>query len=85
MICRETESRDAMNGDERLRRVLERLAGRNEHKPVSRPEPDTAWGWAVEDRLGRLEAQQRWLLYLMAGTLLTALLQLVLRAAGAMP
>jgi hypothetical protein len=74
-----------MHGDERLRHAVGRLGRRREPKrrpAVPRPEPESAWGWAVEDRLGRLEEQQRWVIRLVAGTLLAAVVQLGLKAAG---
>ncbi len=49
---------------------------------MPRPQPDSEWGWAVEDRLARLEEQQRWLMRLVAGTLVVALVQLALKALG---
>ncbi|MER3544232.1 MAG: hypothetical protein C4311_06395 [Chloroflexota bacterium] len=72
-----------MQAEERLRRALRRLASRQRRRPpVPRPQPDSEWGWAVEDRLARLEEQQRWLMRLVAGTLVVALVQLALKALG---
>ncbi len=72
-----------MQADERLRRALRRLAAPHRRRPpVPRPQPDSEWGWAVEDRLARLEEQQRWLMRLVAGTLVVAVAQLALKALG---
>lgn len=69
-------------GEEELRASIRRLLGRRRRAPVQRPQPDSEWGWAVEDRLMRLEDQQRWLMRLMLGTFVIALVQLLLKAAG---
>lgn len=72
-----------MQAEERLRQALRRLASRRGRRPsVPRPQPDSEWGWAVEDRLARLEEQQRWLMRLVAGTLVVAVAQLALKALG---
>lgn len=72
-----------MRGDERLWRAVRRLAPQGRQRPpVPRPQPDSEWGWAVEDRLARLEDQQRWLMRLVAGTLVVAVIQLALKALG---
>lgn len=72
-----------MQAEERLRRALRRLASRRgKRPPVPRPQPDSEWGWAVEDRLARLEEQQKWLMRLVAGTLVVAVAQLALKALG---
>lgn len=71
-----------MSGEERLRRAVRRAYRARKRAPVPRPQPDSDWGWAVEDRLARLEDQQRWLMGLVVGTLLVALVQLALKALG---
>jgi hypothetical protein len=70
------------DGDEALRASIRRLRASRKRAPVPRPQPDSEWGWAVEDRLMHLEEQQRWLLRLMLGTFVVALVQLLLKAAG---
>lgn len=72
-----------MGSEGELRAALRRFR-RNGRGGVPRPQPESEWGWAVEDRLARLEDQQRWLMRLMAGTLVVALVQVVLRAMGVM-
>jgi len=47
------------------------------------PKPyDDDWGWWIEFRLGRIEAQIRWLLALAAGALLAEVVRVALTALG---
>jgi hypothetical protein len=50
---------------------------------IDDPKPyDDDWGWWIEFRLGRIEAQIKWLVALAAGTLLAEVLRVALAALG---
>ena len=64
-------------GEQRLRETLRRRRRRPE-----RPSPDSDWGWAVEDRLARLEDGQKWLLRLMVGGIVALVIETAVRGIG---
>lgn len=61
-------------GERRLRETL-----RRRRRAAARPQPDSDWGWAVEDRLARVEDGQKWILRLMVGGIVVMLIEAALR------
>jgi hypothetical protein len=62
------------SGEERLRATL-----RKRRRVGEKPRPNTDWGWAVEDRLARLEDGQKWVLRLMIGGIIAGMVEALLR------
>lgn len=71
------EATPPRSGEQRLRETLRKRRRRTE-----RPSPDSDWGWAVEDRLARLEDGQKWLLRLMVGGIVALVIETVIRGVG---
>ena len=62
-------------GEERLKQYLRRRA----RQPANRPQPyDNSWGWWMEQRMARVEAQLKWLLGLGAATLAGEVIRIAL-------
>ena len=64
-------------GEQRLRETL-----RQRRRRIDKPRPDSDWGWAVEDRLARLEDGQKWILRLMVGGIVALVMETVIRGVG---
>ncbi len=65
-------------GEKRLR---DAIARRRKPARSKRPEPyDNDWGWWMEQRLGRLETQIKWLVGLAATTLASEVIRIATSA-----
>ena len=61
-------------GEQRLRHALQR---RKKPARTAKPEPyDDDWGWWIDQRIGRLETQIKWLVGLAATTLATEVVRI---------
>ncbi len=56
-----------------------RGTGRRKRRVVEKPQPESEWGWAVEDRLARLEDGQKWVLRLMVGGIMAGFIEALVR------
>jgi hypothetical protein len=63
-------------GERRLKQALARRRRRSPRRDRPRPY-DENWGWWMEDRLGRVETQIKWLVGLAATTLATEVLRVL--------
>ena len=70
-------------GEQRLRQSLQR---RQQRARKEDPCPyDDDWGWWMEQRLGRLETQIKWLITLAAAALAAEVIRVALAAWGLAP
>ena len=60
-------------GEQRLRAAVQR---RQTHARKRDPEPyDDTWGWWIDNRLGRIENSQKWLIRIAAGILVAEIIR----------
>ena len=70
-------------GETRLRQTIQRRRQRARREDPSPDDDD--WGWWMEQRLGRLERQIKWLIGLAAGALAAEVIRVALAAWGLAP
>lgn len=56
-----------------------RTTVRRKKPVVEKPRPDSDWGWAVEDRLGRLEDAQKWTQRLIVSGIAVGVIEAIMR------